>query len=171
VLASFLLFAAAATAAIPSGPYRGPIDPSAPETPIACNKHVAKAIEDIWARTLSVAFGNPTHTHPTWGEKSWLYEFGFSIEYDSDTNSLWTSPLTTSWRNDHPKGPNHLSIPVGDRTVAVVHSHNLGVEPTPSPADVQSLLPIFVVSREGLFVTLPGQTDYRKIDVKRVCNK
>lgn len=54
-----------------------------------------------------------------------------------------------------------LPIPISaTRTIAIAHTHPDDAEPTPGPGDYASPVPNFVISRDALFVTVPGTRRY-----------
>lgn len=61
----------------------------------------------------------------------------------------------------------HMGIPVNKDTIAVVHTHPRGGEPTPSPLDMKMKFPNYVFSGNQLYVTDPKTGKYYKYDIDK----
>jgi hypothetical protein len=140
--------------------YTGPSDPMNPAVPLICDPAVQRAIDKAWSSSVQAAHRPPTAINDK-------VEFGFAINVDIEGKSLLIQPMQTSDLTD--RKLNELDIPVGENTIATVHTHNTGARPTPSAADLISGLPGFVKSQFYIFVTIPGTNRYAAVDLKRVC--
>jgi len=91
-----------------------------------------------------------------------LAEGGFAINYIN--GQIQASSLVFSTFNGGV--PNQLEIPTGTNTIVVLHTHGNNAQPVPSAGDLQSSVPNFVRSKSELYVTVPGTTNYIKLDPK-----
>jgi len=83
-----------------------------------------------------------------------LAESGFAVE------SYMSSLSLQGWRE---ASFNDLLIPADDETVAVAHVHGKGADGHPGAVDLRSRVPNFVISREALYVTLPGTSMFTRV--------
>jgi hypothetical protein len=95
-------------------------------------------------------------------------EYGFSINEEKVSHRVYVSRVQSSYRTDGK--PNALAISLDAETTATVHTHNLGVRPAPSLADLRVRVPSFVRSQLLLYVTIPGSGVYSSIDLNAVCS-
>jgi hypothetical protein len=145
-----------------SSRYVGPSDPSSPSRPLICNPVVRRTIDLAWEASVLAAHRPPIEVNNK-------VEFGFAVDVRESDRSLYVEAMQSS---DLTGGKsNELEIPVGEATIATVHTHNTGARPTPSAIDVKSELPAFVRSRCHLFVTIPGTSHFAEIEPKRVCRR
>lgn len=140
--------------------YAGPADPENPSRPVICNPVVRRALDLAWSESSLAAHQPPFLTNDK-------VEFGFSIKLEKLAHRVSVSRVHTSYRSDG--RPNALTISVDEETIATVHTHNLGVRPAPSLADLRMRLPSFVKSQFCLYVTIPGTDSYNSIDLNAVC--
>jgi hypothetical protein len=109
---------------------------------LACEPVVIRAFVMPWKSTL-----NGTRNHG-------LGESGFAIESYMSTLSV------QGWRE---AVMNELFIPADHETIAVAHVHGRGADEHPAKMDVQSRVPNFVISRDALYVTVPGSSGFIRI--------
>jgi hypothetical protein len=109
---------------------------------LACEPLVIRAFVMAWKSTL-----NGTRNHG-------LGESGFAIESYMSTLSVqgWREALM-----------NELFIPADHDTIAVAHVHGRGADEHPAKMDVQSRVPNFVISRDALYVTVPGSSGFIRL--------
>jgi hypothetical protein len=109
---------------------------------LACEPVVIRAFVMAWKSTL-----NGTRNHG-------LGESGFAIESYMSTLSV------QGWRE---AVMNELFIPADHDTIAVAHVHGRGADEHPAKMDVQSRVPNFVISRDALYVTVPGSSGFIRL--------
>jgi hypothetical protein len=104
---------------------------------LACEPLVIRGFVQAWKATL-----NGTRNQG-------LAETGFAIETYKSTISIqgWTQAMI-----------NDLLIPTDNHTVAVAHVHGRAADERPAAVDLRSPVPNFVISKNALYVTLPGST-------------
>jgi len=109
---------------------------------LACEPLVIHAFIQAWKSTL-----NGTRN-------SGLGESGFAIDRYMTTLSV------QGWREGT---VNDLLIPADEDTIAVAHVHGRGADEHPARMDVQSRVPNFVISRDALYVTVPGSSGFVRV--------
>src|SRR3954462_1540839 len=101
-----------------------------------------RAFVMAWKSTL-----NGTRNHG-------LGESGFAIEDYMSTLSV------QGWRE---AVMNELFIPADHDTIAVAHVHGRGADEHRGKMDVQSRVPNVVISRDALYVTVPGSSGFVRV--------
>jgi hypothetical protein len=92
--------------------------------------------------------------------RSGLAEAGFAIEYKDGKISV-----TNNVDSVNESGTaNQLHIKTDANTIAILHTHGNKALATPSPGDLKSPVPNFVRSQREVYVTVPGTTNYVKLD-------
>jgi RHS repeat-associated protein len=136
----------------------GPPDPTNMNKPLFCNSQLRSQASQAFMVT-----GNGR-------ARDGLAEAGFSINLGA--NGLSFGTMTDSVHSDGI--PNQLDIATFinagplPSTIAILHTHGNGLLATPSPGDLRSRFPNFVVSLSAWYVTIPGSSRYTKLN-SRVC--
>lgn len=102
---------------------------------VYCKPEVIEQMKAAWK-----ADANGTLRAGTW-------EYGFRIDY----SDYQITPRELI-RGDEPR---HVAVPTTPETIATVHVHPEWGVADPSDADAGSPLPVYVISRGGLYVTNP----------------
>ena len=64
---------------------------------------------------------------------------------------------------------NELHIAIDENTLATVDTHNIGASPVPSMADMKGPVPTFVESQFYIYVTIPGEDRFIRVEPDAVC--
>jgi hypothetical protein len=123
-------------------PPAGETDPLVTARELACEPLVVRAFVMAWESTL-----NGTREHG-------LGESGFAIQ------SYLSSLSIQGWRET---AISDLFIPADEGTVAVAHVHGRAASESPGSVDLRSRVPNFVISREALYVTIPGTPHFVRL--------
>jgi hypothetical protein len=117
-------------------------DPLVTARELACEPLVIRGFVMAWRSTL-----NGTRDRG-------LGESGFAVQ------SYRSSLSIQGWRE---ASINDLFIPADEDTLAVAHVHGRAADEHPAVVDMSSRVPNFVISRDALYVTIPGKTQFIRL--------
>ncbi len=117
---------------------------------VYCDAAVRKQFEAAWQVDMDGRLRNGT------------WEYGFRIDWNWITGKLVIGELIMGDKEFH------TTIPVNENTLAIAHVHGIAGMSTPSEIDMaEGRFPDYVISEDGLFVTIPNKHMYqflRKFD-------
>ncbi len=140
--------------------YAGPSDPTDPKRPLICNPAIRKAMDIAWSSSVLAAHRPPSSLNDK-------VEFGFAVDASKDGRTVEVKSLRTSNFTDQKL--NELHIAIDENTLATVHTHNIGASPVPSMADMKGPVPTFVKSQFYIYVTIPGEDRFARVEPDGVC--
>ena len=140
--------------------YAGPSDPTDPKRPLICNPAIRKAMDRAWSSSVLAAHRPPSSLNDK-------VEFGFAVDASKDGRTVEVKSLRTSNFTDQKL--NELHIAIDENTLATVHTHNIGASPVPSMADMKGPVPTFVKSQFYIYVTIPGEDRFARVEPDGVC--
>ena len=140
--------------------YAGPSDPADPKRPLICNPAIRKAMDRAWSSSLLAANRPPSSLNDK-------VEFGFAVDASKDGRTVEVKSLQTSNFTDQKL--NELHIAIDENTLATVHTHNIGSSPVPSMADMKGPVPTYVKSQFYIYVTIPGEDRFARVELDGAC--
>lgn len=135
--APVLAFDWAADPVAQSAPALPDLRPAAAEK-LECRPEVIEAFHEAWLRSDS---GRKEY------EAAFRVDPGYAITFVPMTHEAYKLPVEY--------------FPA--TTLAIAHTHPDTAEPTPGPGDFKSKVPNYVISRDALYVTVPGTRQYRYV--------
>jgi len=140
--------------------YAGPSDPADPKRPLICNPAIRKAMDMAWSSSVLAAHRPPSSLNDK-------VEFGFAVDASKDGRTVEVKSLQTSNFTDQKL--NELHIAIDENTLATVHTHNIGSSPVPSMADMKGPVPTYVKSQFYIYVTIPGEDRFARVELDGAC--
>ena len=129
----------------PAAPLTFPADPGPgtgqAEVGLECRPEVIESFREAWRRA---GYG--------WAER----EAALRIDRRGDGIEVVPAPMT--WDHRRTQVPILRGV-----TIAIAHTHPASADPKPSPQDLLSPVPNYVISRGALYVTDPLSRAYRKV--------